>query len=417
MRNGDHPLCPFECDTCIFRKLKKASPNLTSSRDKLLLAMIRRMNLDAFWARARSTVYQNSRRINQTLSFSESLGLCGPFEHDGPYPFNDHCGYEIAASILMHSRRPGRHDKSYTQYETIRKLRSAYSSHVKSTPNSNVNALSMVDHKGKYTHLTRDKCGSLWFIRFMMGLKYRMGNVWKPNKGLSHCLLLLVIHDVEEKIKEADQAEEEHAWIVFASYLVLTYVVALRGSEGLMLELQGLRNQLRVKRPNHCVIVLFGKLKGEEDYREHQIPCINITKSGINVKYTIERLVQVKEDLGIISGPAISDPKGFLLTSRDLDARFHEVLVEIFERDKSLFPPTITAYEDVVESYRVNRSLRRTANTRALEEKVTGTDIDLVSKWEQKGSSQRLINSQPMKHHYAQFDLILKPFLRYTYQM
>ena len=56
----------------------------------------------------------------------------------------------------------------------------------------------------------------------MMGLKYRMGNVWKPNKGLSHRLLLLVIHDVEERIKEADQAEEEHAWIVFASYLVLT---------------------------------------------------------------------------------------------------------------------------------------------------------------------------------------------------
>ena len=68
-RDGDHALCPFECDTCIFRKLKKVSPNPTSSRDKLLLAMIRRMNLDAFWARARSTVYQNSRRINQALSF------------------------------------------------------------------------------------------------------------------------------------------------------------------------------------------------------------------------------------------------------------------------------------------------------------------------------------------------------------
>ena len=155
----------------------------------------------------------------------------------------------------------------------------------------------------------------------------------------------------------------------------------------------------------------------EEEYREHQIPCINITKSGMNAKYTIERLVQVKEALGITSGPTISDPKGFLLTPRDLDARLHEVLVEIFERDKSLFPPTITAYEDVIESYRVNRSLCRTANARALEEKVTGTDIDLVSKWEQKGPVQRKIYSQPMKHHYAKFDLILKPFLRYTYEM
>ena len=95
----------------------------------------------------------------------------------------------------------------------------------------------------------------------------------------------------------------------------------------------------------------------------------------------------------------------------------HEILVEIFVGDRSLFPPAVNSYEDVIESYRVNRSLRRTANTRALEEKVASTDIDLVSKWEQKGPIQRKIYSQPMKHHYAQFDLILNPFLCYTYEM
>ena len=140
-RNGDHALCPFECDTCIFRKLRGTSPKLSSSQDKLLLVMIRRMNLDAFWARARSTVNQNTRRINQTLGFSEALGLKGPFDHSGPYPFFDHCGYEIAACILMHSRRPGRHDSTHTQYETIRKLRSTYSSHIRSVPRANINHL------------------------------------------------------------------------------------------------------------------------------------------------------------------------------------------------------------------------------------------------------------------------------------
>ncbi len=52
-------------------------------------------------------------------------------------------------------------------------------------------------------------------------------------------------------------------------------------------------------------------------------PCVNITKSGINVKYIIQRLVQVKEKLGIISDPAISNLKGFLLPARDLDDMFH----------------------------------------------------------------------------------------------
>ena len=142
-------------------KLKRVSSNPNLSRDKVLMVMMSRMNLDTFWARARSTAEQNARRDKQTLRFSDSLGLSGPFEYDGPYPVNDHCGYEIAASVFMHSRRPGWRAKFCMPYETIRKLRSSYSSHVRSTPNSNVNHLSMVDHKGKYTHLAIDKCGSL----------------------------------------------------------------------------------------------------------------------------------------------------------------------------------------------------------------------------------------------------------------
>ena len=49
-RNGDHLLTPFECDLCIFRKLRKQSPIQNNAKDKLLLLMIRQMNLDAFWS-------------------------------------------------------------------------------------------------------------------------------------------------------------------------------------------------------------------------------------------------------------------------------------------------------------------------------------------------------------------------------
>ena len=62
------------------------------------------------------------------------------------------------------------------------------------------------------------------------------------------------------------------------------------------------------------------------------------------------------------------------------------------------------------------RTFRRTSDTRALEEKVDQTDIDIVNKWEQRGSDKRKI-AQPMRHHYAQFELLIKPFLRYTYAM
>jgi hypothetical protein len=58
-RNGDHLLVPFECDLCIFRKLRKHSPDVNREQDKLLLACIRRVTLDAFWSRASSMVNGN----------------------------------------------------------------------------------------------------------------------------------------------------------------------------------------------------------------------------------------------------------------------------------------------------------------------------------------------------------------------
>ena len=86
-RDGEHLMTPFECDLCIFRKLRKVEPSLDNSQDELLMTCIRRINLDAFRARASNTVNQNRRQVNASLKFSKLLGLAGSF---------DHCGYEVA---------------------------------------------------------------------------------------------------------------------------------------------------------------------------------------------------------------------------------------------------------------------------------------------------------------------------------
>lgn len=84
-RNGDHAITPFECDTCIFRKLRKKSPNKKREQDKILLMMIRRANLDAFWLRARAIVYQNTQKIKHAIKISDMLGLDGVYKHVGTY--------------------------------------------------------------------------------------------------------------------------------------------------------------------------------------------------------------------------------------------------------------------------------------------------------------------------------------------
>jgi predicted nuclease of predicted toxin-antitoxin system len=52
-RNGDHLMVAFECDFCVFRKIRPGErPNLIHGCDTLLLACIRRVNLDSFLSRA-----------------------------------------------------------------------------------------------------------------------------------------------------------------------------------------------------------------------------------------------------------------------------------------------------------------------------------------------------------------------------
>ena len=50
-------------------------PDLDPPVDQLLLACIRRANLDAFWARATNTVTGNKNKVKMSLKLSENVGL------------------------------------------------------------------------------------------------------------------------------------------------------------------------------------------------------------------------------------------------------------------------------------------------------------------------------------------------------
>jgi hypothetical protein len=61
---------------------------------------------------------------------SRVVGLHGPYLHDGPMPSYDHCGYEVAIQMLLHSRHPGRYSRDHVQLDTIRKLRTCHRNQV-----------------------------------------------------------------------------------------------------------------------------------------------------------------------------------------------------------------------------------------------------------------------------------------------
>ena len=415
-RNGDHLLIPFECDYCIFYKLKNHIPRLNHPQDQLLMGCLRRMNLDAFWSRTTSTVRANTLRANRMKKLSDLVGLSTSFIHTDHLPPYDHCGYEVAVQILLASRKGGKYSERYTQFDTIRHLRSTYSNFVRASPQANKTVSALGDFHGNYARLVSDPCGSFFFKRFMEGLKARMGQDWRPNMALSTVLLTQLFKRVEEKISISENQMEKHQWIVFSSYVTLSYVLSLRGNEGRFLDLKGLNKHWN-EREDCTKIVLRGKFKGERQEREHHLPCINQTDSGINVRSNIERLISNKRRLGFQTGPAITDFTGKVMSFRILNDMLFEVLTNIFDRNPDLFSRKISSHDDISANYQCFRTFRRTSDTRALEKRVKQPDIDIVNKWKSDEKSKSNKPSLPMHQLYAQFDLFLGPFLRYTKAM
>ena len=416
-RDGDHLMTPFECDLCIFRKLRGASPDVRSIVDNRLLACIRRINLDAFWSRSSSTVTGNKDRIIAALKISKSLGLQGPYVHEGPMPDYDYCGYELALQMVEASRRPGKHSKNYTQFETIRKHRAAFSSFSRATPQANKRSIALVGNKGNLQRFVQDSTVTLWFQRFVEGCERRMGNVWKPNEAFSTKLILTILEYAQGRLEDNISINENDRWLVFISYCVITYTLSLRGTEGFYLDLEGLNRFKENVTDRHFVIPLLGQVKGEHHDRCHLFPCVKETSSGIKVFYWIDCLRQHKENLGFKDGSSISDLKGKVLSCSNIDDSLHEILGDIWRACPDLFPDSMKKIEEIRERYQAFRSFRRASTTRAGEKKVSVHDIDTVNRWHVWDQAAGRKPSLVMRQNYTQYNQQLEPFLRYTYAM
>ena len=108
-----------------------------------------------------------------------------------------------------------------------------------------------------------------------------------------------------------------------------------------MLDLKGLWQYNKVPYTKYVTIALYGKFKGENNEKYHLLPCVHVTSSGIKVKKWMTRILEAHRQLGRKDGPAISDFKGVITSSAQLNSLFHETLNELYEEDSALFPATI----------------------------------------------------------------------------
>jgi hypothetical protein len=416
---GDDLMVSFECDFCVFTKLHNRLPSKELEQDKLAMACIRRIDLDAFWSRAKRTVASNAGKVREGLKLLRRVGSDGPYLPPGPLPTTDHCGYKVAIQMVLSSLDAGNYSDSHKQWDTIRTLRTAYSNQVRAAAGANQSTYTLADDEGKsYKRLCADPCGSLWFSRFMDGCRKRMGQDWRPDWALSPKLVGALLTTCRRWARDAATDEERDKWIMAGAYFCFSYVLSLRGTEGLMVDL-GEMIKLFDEARAHDVIPLLGRTKGENHVRHHRLACVPKTKTGIEVRRWMKRLMGMHSLRGRSSGPAFVNAKGRQATSAEMNDLFHLALVDVFKDHKAWTPDGIDSEEDILEKYKFFRTLvRRSSESQAVAQGVSEPpDRYCVNRWKKKEKAGTTKPSLAIDQQYVDMALVTAVFLRYTKEM
>jgi hypothetical protein len=124
-----------------------------------------------------------------------------------------------------------------------------------------------------------------------------------------------------------------------------------------------------------------------------------------------------KKSQGHTGGPAISDLGGRVLSHLALNDSLLEVLEDLFDTHRELFPASILDKETLRKRVQVYRTLRRTSDTQALEQKVSQSDINVINRWKALERADGNRPHCPMRQHYAELELLIGPFLLHTWNM
>ena len=213
--------------------------------------------------------------------------------------------------------------------------------------------------------------------------------------------VLVYMTKVEARVQGTLDGGERRLWVSVGAYSVICYVGSLRGNEGFLLDLYGLRLYLDEGRePNskpHVVVPLLGRFKNELGEQYHLILMAAVTGSGLSPRKWLEWLVQAREEEGFTNGPAFRDSDGKLATSRVYEDMFIEVLSEIQEERPDLIPASVE-----ITDHGLSRSWRRTSTSIALAHGVSATAVDFMNRWRTvENAKGRRAVFRSMREHYS----------------
>ena len=156
-------------------------------------------------------------------------------------------------------------------------------------------------------------------------------------------------------------------------------------------------------------VSLLGRFKGETGNRQHYMPVVAKTQSGIDNLKWARRMVQIREEEGRSNGWLFQDLNLRRRKGADYEGDLHLVL-ETIQRTTSLIDNGV----NVREEYGMFRSLRRGATTEAHNQGVLDTVIEMNNRWRKveraKGKKAGLTLSQ----HYTEVKQAVAVLLKFS---
>ena len=361
------------------------------------------------WSRKESTIGSTLSQMKKGKGLSAELGLEPVGVTMGPWPVTDQMGFQVAIELLRASQKKGRNDDTYVQFDSIRKIRSAYANVEQTSLRGVERNLLMKGPRGRSFGLNSSATDSIGFRLFMIGCEKRMGRLVIQELGF----MVEVVKEMMsgwDRILDSDDvnARQKRDIVVVGEALAVLDGGELRGGEVLLMEASELVKRRLDGRDHpdhpHVVIPLMGRFKNETGERNLLLTLASVTQSGIEIRKWGERLIilLMREGRGNRVGPAICEADSFLMQRWKINGILHEALGRV-QTETTLIPNDV----DVTLKYSMHRSARRGMYTRAREAKVPDIIIESNMRWSKFQKRSGGMPNLPMTELYLEISQAL----------
>ena len=336
--------------------------------------------MDMFWGRSEHTVAGNKGDVKQLLTIAESeLGIQNIYPNMGPHPVRDEWGVGIACCILRKTLKPGLYGPNI-QFETARKLRSAYSNVWGASIHSMTMGIMARDTAKTFSTKCPTYC--LWFERCMRGMHARMGDDRRPDTAISSAVMHALMDRVEADYMDSSDTGSKRYLARSGLFFMSAYLGSLRGEEVPRVVRKFffmLNEEALTSTPKHCVLPLYRRFKNERGIPRcfiFRIACK--TKTGFDMERWVLRVLESEKSS--LTKFLFASHDGRKEAGRAYEAYLFAKLKSIQREEVGLIPQSL----DVEESYGIGRSFRHgstTAAENAPNDKCNDTDIKRNNRW------------------------------------